>query len=132
MGSQTHLTPKTEFAHQLNAYFRAMVEERGWDASGRAMEKAAEAGEPRRALWAKFYADTQAMNTNEIQIAARLFGMTAYEFVARARLHRSPNVGDLDEDVRILTREEEQAIRRKDVDLAALRGQNEAEIPHAE
>lgn len=132
MGSQTHLTPKTEFAHQLNAYFRVLVDERGWDASGRKMEAAAEPDEPRRAVWAKFYADVQAMNTNEIQIAARLFGMTAYEFVARARLHASRNVGDLDEDVRILTREEEQAIRRGDVDLAALRGQNEAEIPHAE
>lgn len=132
MGSQTHLTPKTEFAHQLNAFFRAMVDELGWDASGRKMEAAAEPDEPRRSVWAKFYADAQAMNANEIQIASRLFGMTPYEFVARARLLGAVNVGGDGEDDRVLTREEEQALRRGDVDLAALRGQNQAEIPHAE
>lgn len=132
MGSNTHLTPKTEFAHRLNAYYKALIDERGWDATGRNMEKAVEDDEPKRNVWAKFYADKQAMNTNEVVIAARVFGMTPYEYVARARLLTLPNVGDLDEDGRVLTQEEELALRQEDVDLAALRGQNEAEIPHAE
>lgn len=132
MGTQTHLHPKTDFAHRLNAFFRAQVEERGWDASGRKMETLAADDEPRRSVWAKFYSDTQAMNTNEIAIAARIFEMTPYEFVARARLLPLPDVGDLDEDGRVLTDEQEQELRRGDVDLAALRGRNEADIPHAE
>ena len=133
MGTQTHLRPKTEFAHRLNAFFRAQVDERGWDASGRKMESLASDDEPRRSVWAKFYADTQAMNTNEIAIAARIFEMTPFEFVNGARhLEGSFSVGGSDEDDRVLSDEEEQELRRSDVDLAALRGRNEAEIPHAE
>lgn len=132
MGSNTYLRPRTDFAHRLNAFFKLQVDERGWDASGRRMEAQAAEDEPRRTVWAKFYRDTQAMNANEIEIAARIFEMTPYEYVARARLLPLPNVGDVDEDGRTLTDEEERELRQSDVDLAAMRGRNEAEPPVAD
>lgn len=132
MGSNTYLRPRTDFAHRLNAFFKAQIDERGWDASGRKMEAAVELDEPRRTVWAKFYRDAQAMNTNEIAIAARVFGMSAFEFVSKSKSMPSPDVGDIAHDGRVLSNDEERALRRGDVDLAALRGQNEAEIPHAE
>lgn len=132
MGTQSHLRPKTAFAHRLNAFYRGQVDERGWDASGRRMESEVEDDEPRRSVWAKFYNDTQAMNTNEIAIAARVFGMTPYEFVSQARELSHSNVGGVGEDGRTLSDEEERELRQSDVDLAAMRGRNEAENPPAD
>lgn len=131
MGSLTHLKPTTAFAHHVNQYFRHLVQERGWDASGRGVESRTHDGEPRRTVWAKFYAGTQAMNTNEIAIAARIFDMTPFEFVAGAR-EFAANVGGDDEDRDTLTPDQERAIRQEDLRLAALRGRNDADVTHAD
>lgn len=48
------------------------------------------------------------------------------------KLLRSTNVPAFEEDMDTLSREEEQALRQSDHDLAAKRGRNEANIPHAE
>ncbi|EYT61662.1 hypothetical protein [Microbacterium sp. UCD-TDU] len=42
------------------------------------------------------------------------------------------DVGGVDDDVPVLSREEERELRKSDHDLAAYRGRNEADIPHAE
>lgn len=133
MGSTTHLIPKTQFAHRLHAYFKALIDDRGWDATGRHMERAVAPEGPKRNVWAKLYAGTQAMNANEIEIAARIFKKTPYDFVTESRYFTGElpvNVPALVEDDETLTREQEQAIRKSDLGLASLRGPNEADAQH--
>ncbi|QEA27084.1 helix-turn-helix transcriptional regulator [Microbacterium sp. CBA3102] len=47
-------------------------------------------------------------------------------------LARLRNVGGVEDDAPVLSREEEQELRKSEHDLAAYRGHNEANIPHAE
>lgn len=92
--------------------------------SGRAFAKQAAAGTHDH--WAKILAGTKVMTTNDVKVAAEVFGLSPYEFVAGARDLASRNVGPLDDDGRVLTREQEQALRKDDHALAANRGRNEA------
>lgn len=98
--------------------------------SGRAFAKAAATGTHDH--WAKILAGTKVMTTNDVKVAADVLGITPYAFVAGAKEFAESNVGPLDDDGRVLTREQEQELRQSDLDLAAKRGRNEAEIPHAE
>lgn len=100
------------------------------DMSGRAFSKLAAAGTHDH--WAKIIAGTKVMTTNDVKVAADVFGMSPYEFVAGARELAKKNVGPLDDDGRVLTREQEQELRRSDLDLAANRGRNDADVPHAD
>jgi len=133
MGSTSHLIPKTQLAHGLHTYFKALVDNRGWDASGRKMETEAAPDGPKRNVWAKLYSGIQAMNANEIEIAARIFEKTPYEFVTESRYFEGSlpvNVPGLGDDGSTLAPEVDKAIRKSDLALASLRGRNEAETQH--
>jgi len=133
MGSTSHLTPKTEFSRRLSVYFKAHIDDRGWDATGRHMERAVAPDGPKRNVWAKLYAGTQAMNANEVELAARIFEKTPYEFVTESRYFEGKlpvNVPGLGDDGSTLAPEVDKAIRKSDVALASLRGRNEADTQH--
>lgn len=98
--------------------------------SGRAFAKQAAAGTHDH--WAKILAGSKVMTTNDVKVAAEVFGLSPYDFVAGARALAARNVSALDDDGRTLTREQEQAVRKDDLGLAALKGRNEAEGSDAE
>ena len=66
------------------------------------------------------------MTTNDIKVAADVFGLSPYEFVANARLH-ALDVGGAGDDGAVLSREEEKKLRQSDHDLAAKRGRDETQ-----
>lgn len=113
------------FALELAQYLNALK----GDMSGRELARKAAAGG--HAHWAQILAGAKVMTTNDIKIAAEVFELDPYEFVSRAREHAASVRGTSD-DVRVLTREQEAELRRSDLDLAALRGQNEANNPRAD
>ncbi len=65
------------------------------------------------------------------EIVRRLDNETAGEALT-GELSIESNVGDYDDDVPVMSREEEQALRQADHALAAKRGRNEADVEHAE
>lgn len=58
--------------------------------SGREFSRRAAAGTHDH--WSKILAGTKVMTTNDIQVAADVFGISAYEFVEGARRHAGHNV----------------------------------------
>lgn len=130
----------TGFAADLNAYLKKVLADNGkTDLSGRWLEEIT--GKARRYdYWAKIVKDTRAMTTNDIDVLAKAFGVTAFDWVDYTESHARGadvptlifNVGDSMEDGDTLTPEEEQAIRKSDVDLAALHGRNEADTQQAD
>lgn len=110
------------FAFDLAQYLNHL---RG-EMSGREFARQAAAGT--NSHWAAILAMSKVMTTNDIKVAADVFGISPYEFVAKARLH-AIDVGGSGEDVSVLSREEEQALRLSDLDLAALRGRDDTDNP---
>jgi hypothetical protein len=88
--------------------------------------------------WAQILAGNKVMTTNDIKVAAEVVGRDPYTFVAEARAFAHANVtpirnvGVLDEDGRVLTPEQERALRESDPAIAAKRGRNEADTTHTE
>ena len=74
--------PAGALARQLGEYLAKLNRGVGGDASGRWLE----ANTPRsRGYWADIMAGNIAMNTNDIEIIADMFGMGAFDFIRRAR-----------------------------------------------
>ena len=92
--------------------------------SGRELARRAAAGT--HSHWAEILALAKVMTTNDVKVAADIFGLSPYEFVANARLHAA-DVGAPGEDVSVLSREDEKQLRQSDMDLAAKRGRDETE-----
>lgn len=139
MGAKSHMEPQG-FSADLNAYLKKVLADNGKeDRSGRWLEEVT--GFVRSYdYWSKIIKDTRAMTTNDIDVLAKAFGIDAFDWVDNtqryARGEDVPalvlNVGDPVEDDSTLTAEQEKELRRSDHELAAFRGKNEAEIPHAE
>jgi hypothetical protein len=128
------------FSADLNAYLKKVLADNGReDRSGRWLEEVT--GFVRSYdYWSKIAKDSRAMTTNDIDVLAKAFGITAFEWVDRTQQYAKGedvpalvlNVGDPVQDGDTLTAEQEQALRKSDHELAAYRGENDAEIPHAE
>lgn len=122
------------FASDLNAYFKHVVtaytkaEDGRWlaDATGNIRGKG---------YWSGLLKGDRAMNTNDIDVIARTFNVSPFDFVRYAHMHAAGedtpnlNVGDSMEDGDTISPELDQEIRRTDLGLAALEGENEAENP---
>lgn len=137
MGLKSHAQSEG-FSADLNAYLKHIINGHGRDdLSGRWLTEITHSARARD-YWSKLVKNERAMNTNDIDVLATAFGMSPFEFVRQARALAEgdevpvPNVRPLEEDVPVLSREEEQALRKSDHDIAAYRGRNEADIPHAE
>lgn len=86
MGSTSHLQPRSTFAAVMNAYTWHVAAAQGWDRSGRQMEEALEAVDaPKRTYWLKILNGKQAMTTQDVAVLAKHFGVSAYEYIDRAR-----------------------------------------------
>lgn len=128
------------FSADLNAYLAKVLADNGReDRSGRWLEEIT--GQARRYdYWSKVVKNTRAMTTNDIQVLSAAFGISPFDWVNNTRRHAEGkdtpklilNVGGHEEDQSTLTAEEERDLRQSDVDLAAYRGRNEADQPHAE
>ncbi len=90
MGHATHAAPGP-FATQLNGYIRHLVEERGWDFSGRALERESESAR-KKDYWKKLLDNRAAMTTNDIAVLAKVFGMNPFDLVKSARSWTPGNV----------------------------------------
>lgn len=128
----------SQFAREITAYLNRVREESNLSVRG---VSAQTVGERSNSWWADIFNGSKILTTSDIDyIATELLGVTPYRFVDNARkfaegLETPPArfyVRALDDDVHELTREQEQELRRSDVDLAAYRGRNEAETPHTE
>ncbi|MFJ2506286.1 hypothetical protein [Microbacterium sp. NPDC087592] len=139
MGAKSHMDPQG-FSADLNEYLKKVLSDNGKvDRSGRWLEEVT-AGARSYDYWSKIVKDTRAMTTNDIQVLADAFGISAFDWVTYTQMHAAGeetptlvfNVGGHEEDVNVLTAEEELELRQSDVDLAAYRGRNEAEHPRPE
>jgi len=128
------------FSADLNGYLQKVLADNGKvDRSGRWLEEITE-GARSYDYWSKIVKDTRAMTTNDIQVLAEAFGISPFDWVNNTQRHAAGkdtpalvfNVGGHEEDVNVLSADEERELRQSDVDLAAYRGRNEAEHPHAE
>lgn len=136
MGAKSHMDPQG-FSADLNAFLQKVLKDNGKvDRSGRWLEEIT-AGARSYDYWSKIVKDTRAMTTNDIQVLADAFGISAFEWVDYTQQHAAGeetpellfDVGGLEEDVPTLTTEEEQTLRKSEVDLVASRGRNDAEHP---
>ena len=139
MGAKSYMEPYG-FSADLNSYLRKVLADNSKDdLSGRWLEEVTQQAR-RYDYWSKLVKDTRAMTTNDIQVLAHAFGISPFDWVDNTKRHAQglrtmplrPNVRGYEDDVSILTREEEQAIRQADENIAAYRGENEAEQPHAD
>lgn len=125
------------FASDLNAYFKHVVSAYTPATDGRWLAEVTD-NIRGKGYWSGLLKGDRAMNTNDIDVIARTFNVSPFDFVRYAHMHaageKTPdlNVGDSLEDGDTLTPEQEQAIRQSDVELAALEGENDAEIPRAD
>lgn len=90
--------------------------------------------------WAEVFNGKKILTTNDIHfIADELMSISPYRFVENARKlaggeepPRAVFVGAVEHDGHVLSQEEEFALRQGEMELAAYRGRNDAEQPHAE
>lgn len=125
------------FASDLNAYFKHVVSAYTTATDGRWLADVT--GNIRgKGYWSGLLKGERAMNTNDIDVIARTFNVSPFDFIEYAKMHAAGdatpnlNVGGVVEDVETLTPEQDRAIRRSDVGLAALEGENEAANPPAD
>lgn len=122
------------FASDLNAYFQHVVSSYTEARDGRWLASVT-GGTRGKGYWSGLLNGTRAMNTNDIDVIARTFNVSPFDFVRYSQMHaageKTPDlyVGDHPEDETVLTAEQEQAIRQSDLELAALKGENDAENP---
>lgn len=122
------------FASDLNAYFQHVVSLHTKARDGRWLASLTD-GTRGKGYWSGLLNGTRAMNTNDIDVIARIFNVSPFDFVRYAQKHAAGeetpvlNVGDHLEDGDTLTAEQEQEIRKSDLELAALEGENDAENP---
>lgn len=81
MGDRSVLEPES-FATRLYEYLWNLVETNGGDKSGRWLSARSDRS---KEYWRKIVTGAQAMNVNDIAIAADIFDMSPYDFVRNAR-----------------------------------------------
>lgn len=75
------------FSADLNAYLRKILEDNGkTDRSGRWLGEITE-GARSYDYWSKIVKDTRAMTTNDIDVVAKAFGVSAFVWVDNAQAH---------------------------------------------
>lgn len=127
----------SQFARDLTAYLTHVREESGLSVR---RVSALTPGERGNSWWADIFNGSKILTTNDVHYISNLLGINPYEFVANARrLTKGEalptvrfSVGRSGDDDSTLTPQQEKALRKSDVALAALRGRNEADVPHAE
>lgn len=127
----------SQFARDLTAYLTHVRETQGLSVRN---VSAATVGDRSNSWWADIFNGSKILTTNDVHYIAGLMGISPYEFVANARrLSKGErvapvkfSVGGNGDDDSTLTREREREIRKSDVGLAAKRGRNEADVPHAD
>lgn len=131
-------TEHSLFAMSITAYIDHVRQESGLSIRGVSRLSAAQRG---LTWWADIFKGEKILTTNDLHyIAVELFGISPYRLVENARkyaegLKPSPvrfGVGGFGDYEETLTAEEEQELRQSELELAAYRGQNQADLPHAE
>lgn len=126
------------FAREMTAYLEHVRRESGLSVRGISAQTE---GTRSNSWWAEVFNGKKILTTNDIHyIATELMGIDPYRFVQNAKSLALGEdvppvrfiVGGLDDDERVLSQEEESLLRQSDLELAAYRGRNEAEMPHAE
>ncbi|MCT1363349.1 hypothetical protein [Microbacterium sp. p3-SID131] len=128
----------SQFAQEITRYLEHVRAR-----SGVSVRKVSEQPASKRAnsWWAEIFNGKKILTTSDIDwISTDLLGITPFRLIEYARLHAEGSatppvrfyVGDLDDDVNVLTQEEESFLRQSELELAAYRGRNEADKPHAE
>lgn len=86
MGAKSHMQSEG-FSADLNSYLRKVLSDHGKeDLSGKWLESVTDKAR-RYDYWSRFVKDERAMTTNDIQVLARTFGVSPYEWVANTRRH---------------------------------------------
>lgn len=138
-GTATTRAEHSRFAKGITAYLDRVRTDDGL--SIRAVSRLS-AGQKSNSWWAEIFNGEKILTTNDIHyIATELLSISPYRLVSNARAlaegaehvpFASFVVGGMGEAGRTLTRAEERDLRQSEVELAAYRGQNEAEQPHAD
>lgn len=84
MGDRSVKKAPSQFARQINDYVRYVVGQQTDAKDGRWLEARTDRGKD---YWRAILTKDEAINTNDIQILANLFGVNVYEFVRQARDH---------------------------------------------
>lgn len=75
------------FSADLNAYLKKVLADNGKvDRSGRWLEEVT-GGARSYDYWSKIVKDTRAMTTNDIEVVAKAFGISAFEWVDNTKTH---------------------------------------------
>lgn len=128
----------SQFARDVTAYLRHVREVSG--ISIRTLSSLS-AGTRSNSWWAEIFKGSKILTTNDIHyIAQDLLGISPWKFVDNARklaagepfVEAAFSVGGSVEDGPTLEVDHEEVVRKSDVGLAALRGQNEGNVPHAD
>jgi len=126
----------SSFARDMTAYLNAIREEQKLSIRKVA---ALTPGTRGNTWWADIFNGSKILTTNDIHfIATELLGISPYEYVSNARRYAQGqptalvtfNVGGRGDDAPVLTAEQERHYREDGI--AALRGRNDAQTPHAE
>lgn len=124
---------QSQFAQEMTRYLDHVREE-----SGLSIRRVSDQtiGVRSNSWWAEIFNGKKILTTSDIDyISTELLGITPFRFVEYARALAEEGVappvrfyvGDLDDDVRVLTQEEESFLRQSELELAAYRGRNEAD-----
>lgn len=84
MGDRSVKKQPSQFARDLNAYVRHVVGQHTTAVDGRWLADRTDRGKD---YWRKVLTEDDALNTNDVQILANLFGVNPYEFIRSARSH---------------------------------------------
>lgn len=129
---------QSQFAQEITRYLNHVRDESGLSIRNVSDQTVGKRG---NSWWAEIFNGKKILTTSDIDwISTELLGITPFRLVEYARLLAEGSetppvrfyVGGLDDDVKVLTQEEESFLRRSEVELAAYRGRNEADQPHTE
>ncbi len=82
MGDRSVKVEPSKFAREINDYVRRVVGQQTTAKDGRWLADRTDRGKD---YWRRILTHDDAINTNDIQIIANLFGLNVYEFVRQAR-----------------------------------------------
>lgn len=124
---------QSQFAQEMTRYLDHVRERSGLSIRGVSAQTVGKRG---NSWWADIFNGKKILTTSDIDyISTELMGITPFRFVEYARLLAEGGetppvrfyVGALDDDVHVLTQEEELFLRQSELELAAYRGRNEAD-----
>jgi hypothetical protein len=128
----------SQFAREVTSYLDRVRQDSGLSIRGVAAQTP---GQRSNSWWADIFNGSKVLTTNDVHfIATELLGISPYRFIenaqAAARGEDVPwttfYVRALDDDYHELTQEQELALRQSEVELAAYRDRNRADVGYAE